>query len=188
MMLKTIAIALALTVAAGCSRPAADNSISAPTPTAAKAAGGDTIDKGFVGQAGDSAFVAAVKAAGLEPTFAGPGPYTVLVPDNGAFAKLPAGTLDGLMKPENKPKLVRLLAMHVLPGTILSTDMIKAIDAKGGSATLISMAGQPIKATKSGDRIVLTDASGDKATISSADGKRSNGIVHHIDAVLTPKA
>lgn len=188
-MRNSIAPALAMLLVAACSKPGADNAISAaaPTPAAARAAGSDTIAEGFGGMAGATRFVAAVKAAGMEPTFAGPGPYTVLVPDDAAFAKLSPATLDGLIKPAAKTRLVRLLTMHVLPGTIMTGDIVKAIDAKGGSATLITMAGEPIKATKAGDKILLTDASGDKALITVADGKRSNGVVHQVDTVLKPK-
>lgn len=188
-MRNTIALTLALALVAGCSKPAADNNTAAAVPTsaAAKAAGDDTIAKGLAKMPGDSKFVAAVKAAGLEPTFAGPGPYTVLVPDDEAFAKLPAGKLDGLMKADQKARLVRLLTMHVLPGTILSADIAKAIDTKGGSAKLITMAGEPLTATRNGDKILLSDAAGDKAVITSADAKRSNGVVQHIDTVLSPK-
>jgi uncharacterized surface protein with fasciclin (FAS1) repeats len=189
MMRNGIALMGALSLVAGCSKPAADSNTAAAVPTsaAAKAAGNDTIAKGLAGMAGDGRFVAAVRAAGLEPTFAGPGPYTVLVPDDNAFAKLPAGALDGMMKPGEKAKLVRLLTMHVLPGTILSADIAKAIDAHGGSAKLITMAGEPLTATKNGDKILLSDAAGDKAVITSADARRSNGIVHQVDTVLSPK-
>jgi len=182
------ALAVTLALVAGCGKPGDDNTaVAVPTSAAAKAAGKDTIAKGLAGMSSDSKFVAAVKAAGLEPTFAGPGPYTVLVPDDNAFARLPAGKLDGLMKPDEKAKLVRLLTMHVLPGTILSGDIAKAIEAKGGSAKLITMAGEPLTATKNGDKLLLTDAAGDKAVIISADSKRSNGVIHQLDTVLSPK-
>ena len=183
---KTIAIGLALSLLAACKQQAGNSA--APTVAAAKAAGTDTIAKGLAGASSDSKFVAAVKAARLEPTFAGPGPYTVLVPDDNAFARLPAGALDGLMKADAKPRLVKLLTMHVLPGTILSSDITKAIDAKNGSAKLITMEGSTLTATKDGDKIVLTDPTGGKSVITGADAKRSNGVVHHIDTVLNAKA
>ncbi|MEO6248294.1 MAG: fasciclin domain-containing protein [Sphingomicrobium sp.] len=190
MVRNTVLLSLALALVAGCSKPVPDNSVTtaaAPTSSAAKAAGSDTIAKGFAGMAGDTKFIAAIKSAGMEPTFAGPGPYTVLVPDDNAFLRMPPGALDGIMKPGEKKKLVRLLTMHVLPGTILSADIANAIDAHGGTAKLMTMAGEPIKATKNGDKILLTDASGDKAVITTADAKRSNGVVHQIDGVLIPK-
>ncbi len=188
-MRNFIALGLAVTLVAGCRKPVTDNNSAAAVPTsaAAKAAGDDTIAKGLAGATGDGKFVAAVKVAGLEPTFAGPGPYTVLVPDDNAFAKLPAGKLDRLMTGDQKARLVRLLTMQVLPGTIMSADIAKAVDAKGGSAKLITMAGETLTATKNGGKILLSDAAGDKAVITSADAKRSNGVVHQVDTVLSPK-
>ena len=129
---------------------------------------------------------AAAKAVGLDATLAGPGPYTVLVPSDAAFDKLPAGALDTLMKPESRAKLTGILSYHILPGTMLAADIAKAIDAGGGKAEIATMGGGTLTATKDGDKIVFTDGAGTKATVSQADTKRSNGVVHMIDSVLMP--
>jgi uncharacterized surface protein with fasciclin (FAS1) repeats len=181
-------VGLAFVVAlGGCNKSEENAQGSAPTKTAAKAAGDQTIAKGLASNTSGTRFIAAAKAAGMEPALAGPGPYTVLVPDDNAFAKLEPGSLDGLMSPAAKPKLIRLLRLHVLPGTILSTDIAKAIDAHGGKATLITMEGATLTATRSDNKIVLTDPNGGRAVITRADDKRSNGVVDYIDTVLMPK-
>ncbi len=171
----------ALLLLSACDRPA--DKAATPTENAAKAAGGDTIASGL----GDaSKFEAAAKAVGLDATLAGPGPYTVLVPSDAAFDKLPAGALDTLMKPESRADLTGILSYHILPGTMLAADIAKAIDAGGGKAEIATMGGGTLTATKDGDKIVFTDGAGTKATVSQADTKRSNGVVHMIDSVLMP--
>ena len=135
----------------------------------------------------NSRFVAAAKAAGIDATLAGPGPYTVFVPTDAAFDKLPAGTYDNWLKPESRPELSQVLTYHILPGTVLAEDIGKAIDqAKDKKAVLATMGGKTLTATREGDRIVFTDASGNKATMAQADETRSNGVVHGIDAVMMP--
>jgi uncharacterized surface protein with fasciclin (FAS1) repeats len=164
----------------------ADGNAAAPVQTdqAAKAAGDQTIAAGI---AGDGRFVSAAKAAGLDATLAGPGPYTVLIPDDAAFDKLPAGALDGLMKPEARAQLTGVLTYHILPGTVLAEDIGKAIDNAKGKAVLATMGGSTLTATREGGKVVLTDAAGTKAAVTRADDKYSNGVVHHIDAVLMPE-
>ena len=149
----------------------------------AKGVEGNTIASGM---AQDSKFLAAAKSAGLDATLAGPGPYTILAPNNAAFDKLPAGTLENLQKPEQKGQLTSLLTYHTLPGVVLAEDIGKAIDNAKGKAVLATMGGETVTATKEGDKIVLTDGAGAKATVVKADEKRSNGIVHEIDTVLSP--
>jgi uncharacterized surface protein with fasciclin (FAS1) repeats len=190
-MKKKIIVSLA-TVAtlslAACNRDeAADgNSPATAQSDAAKEAAGDkTIAAGL---AADSKFMAAAKAAGLDQTLAGPGPYTVIVADNAAFDALPAGTWDGWMKPENRPQLTGLLTNMILSGTVLAEDISKAIDNGKGKAVLATISGGTVTATKEGDKIVLTDAAGKKATVTRADDKFSNGVVHHVDAILSPAA
>ena len=153
----------------------------APTAESAKAAGEDTIAKGLPG---GSKFAEAAKSVGLDATLGGPGPYTVLVPTDAAFDKLPAGALDTLMKPESRADLTGVLSYHILPGTMLAEDIGKAIDAGGGKTEIATMGGGTLTATKEGDKIVLTDAAGTKAIVTTADTKRSNGVVHEIDSVL----
>jgi uncharacterized surface protein with fasciclin (FAS1) repeats len=154
-----------------------------PTKAAKEAAGDSTIAKGL----GDATkFAAAAKAAGLDLTLEGPGPYTVLVPTNAAFDKMPAGALDALMKPEARAELTGVLSYHILPGAILTSDIAKAIETGGGKAQLQTMGGGTLTATKDGDAIILSDSAGTKARVVGADDKRSNGVIDTIDAVLMP--
>ena len=154
------------------------------TAEAKEAAGDSTIAASLGGDT--STFQELAKAAGLDTTLEGPGPYTVLVPNNDAFTKLPAGALDTLRKPESRPQLTKVLTAHILSGAVLAEDIGKAIDAGGGKTQLMSVGGDQLTATKDGDRIVITDASGAKSVVSTADGKHSNGVVHVVDGVLTP--
>jgi uncharacterized surface protein with fasciclin (FAS1) repeats len=130
--------------------------------------------------------VAAVKAAGLVPTLQSAGPFTVFAPTNDAFAKLPAGTVDTLLKPENKDQLVKILTSHVVTGKYDSKKIEKMIKKGGGKATLTSVEGEPLTFTESGGTITITDAKGGTATITTADVYQSNGIIHVIDTVLMP--
>ena len=180
--LTLIAAASALSLAA-CDTKA--NDPAAPNSEAAQDAAGDkTIASGLTGDA--TKFAEAAKASGLDATLAGPGPYTVLVPANAAFDKLPAGSLDTLMKPESRAQLTKVLTGHILPGEILAADIGKAIDNGKGKAALATFGGGTITATREGDKIILTDSAGGKAIVTAADDKRSNGVVHHIDGVLMP--
>jgi len=131
--------------------------------------------------------VAAVKAAGLVPTLKGPGPFTVFAPTNEAFAALPAGTVDTLLKPENKAQLTKVLTYHVVAGKMDSAALSKAIDAGGGKATLTEVSGGTITATKSGSMIMLSDESGGMAHVTIPDVVQSNGVIHVVDKVLLPK-
>jgi uncharacterized surface protein with fasciclin (FAS1) repeats len=161
----------------------ANEPAAAQTGEAKKAAGEQTIAAGLDQ---NSRFFAAAKSAGLDATLAGPGPYTVLVPDDAAFAKLPKATIDAWAKPESRAQLTGVLTYHILPGTVLADDIGKAIDNGKGKAVLATMGGGTLTATREGGKIVLADSAGDKATIVGPDEKRSNGVVHHIDTVLMP--
>lgn len=130
--------------------------------------------------------VAAVKAAGLVSTLEGPGPYTVFAPVNSAFDKLPAGTVDTLLKPESKGQLVKILTYHVVSGKVSSRDLVKQIKAGGGKAELKTVEGGTLTATLEGGKVVLTDEKGGTATVTVADVYQSNGVIHVIDAVLMP--
>ncbi len=155
----------------------------ATSEKAIEAAGAKTLAAGL----GDNAkFAAAIKAAGLEGALAGPTPYTVLVPSDAAFDKLPAGAVDTLMKPEGRKQLTAVLTNHILPGTMLATDIGKAIDSGGGKTQIATLGGGTLSASRSGESIVLADAAGTKAMVTEADGQRSNGVIHRIDAVLMP--
>ena len=130
--------------------------------------------------------VAAVKAAGLVDTLSGPGPFTVFAPTDDAFAKLPAGTVDNLVKPESHDTLVKILTYHVVAGKITSKQLEKMIKKGGGKATLKTVQGEDLTASMSGSNIILTDAKGGTATITTADVMQSNGVIHVIDSVLMP--
>jgi uncharacterized surface protein with fasciclin (FAS1) repeats len=130
--------------------------------------------------------VAAVKAAGLVDTLNGPGPFTVFAPTNDAFAKLPAGTVDTLLKPENKDMLVKILTYHVVSGTISSEQLARMIQEGGGKATLKTVQGEDLTASMSGGNMILTDAKGGTATVTTADVFQSNGVIHVVDTVLMP--
>lgn len=130
--------------------------------------------------------VAAVKAAGLVDTLNSAGPFTVFAPTNDAFDKLPAGTVDNLVKPENKDTLTKILTYHVVPGRISSKQLMQMIKKGHGKATLKTVQGEDLTATMSGGHIMLTDAKGGTATVTTADVFQSNGVIHVIDTVLMP--
>ena len=146
----------------------------------------DIIDNA-VNSKDHTTLVAAVKAAGLVDTLKGPGPFTVFAPTNAAFAALPAGTVDTLLKPESKSTLTKVLTYHVVAGKMDSAALSKAIDAGGGKATLTEVSGGMLTATKSGSTIMLTDESGGMAHVTIADVVQSNGVIHVVDKVLLPK-
>jgi uncharacterized surface protein with fasciclin (FAS1) repeats len=131
--------------------------------------------------------VAALKAADLVATLKGPGPFTVFAPTNAAFAALPAGTVDNLLKPENKAALRKLLTYHVVVGKMDATTLAKAVDAGAGKATLTTASGGTLTVTKSGSLIMLSDESGGMAHVTIADVVQSNGVIHVVDNVLRPK-
>jgi uncharacterized surface protein with fasciclin (FAS1) repeats len=130
--------------------------------------------------------VAAVSAAGLVDTLASPGPFTVFAPTNTAFEKLPEGTVGTLVKPENKATLTTILTYHVVAGKLTSKDIVAAIKAGGGSASLTTVAGATLSARLSGNSVVITDGKGGQSAVTQVDVMQSNGVVHVIDSVLLP--
>jgi uncharacterized surface protein with fasciclin (FAS1) repeats len=131
--------------------------------------------------------VAAVKAAGLVDTLEGPGPFTVFAPTNEAFAKLPAGTVDNLLKPENKATLTKVLTYHVVPGRMTAVNLMKAIKDGEGEAKLKTVAGEWLIVKQAGPgKLSVTDAKGDVAMVTIPDVLQSNGVIHVIDTVLLP--
>jgi uncharacterized surface protein with fasciclin (FAS1) repeats len=130
--------------------------------------------------------VAAVKAAGLVDTLEGPGPFTVLAPTNEAFARLPNGTVQTLLKPENKQKLTEILTYHVLPGRLTEAKLRADIKKGGGKAELKTAEGEPLTFTESHGHIWVTDAKGDRAEITIGNVMQSNGVIHVINRVLLP--
>lgn len=130
--------------------------------------------------------VAAVKAAGLVTTLEGKGPFTVFAPTNEAFEKLPAGTVETLLKPENKAKLASVLTYHVVAGKYTAAKLSQEIKAGRGSATLTTVNGKKLTAKMSGDSIELTDTKGNMAKVTIGDVMQSNGVIHVIDTVVMP--
>lgn len=130
--------------------------------------------------------VAAVKAAGLVDTLQSAGPFTVFAPVNSAFEKLPSGTVDTLLKPENKDQLVKVLTNHVVAGKVSSSDLVKMIKDGGGKAELKTVEGGKITASVSDGKVILTDEKGGTATVTIADVFQSNGVIHVVDSVLLP--
>ncbi|MEL7689073.1 fasciclin domain-containing protein [Citromicrobium bathyomarinum] len=130
--------------------------------------------------------VAAVKAAGLVDTLSGPGPFTVFAPTNAAFAKLPAGTVDTLLKPENKATLTKILTYHVVPGRVSAEDLMMKIKQGGGMAKLTTVEGGTLTAKMMGGNVVLVDEKGGMATVTQADVFQSNGVIHVTDTVSMP--
>jgi uncharacterized surface protein with fasciclin (FAS1) repeats len=130
--------------------------------------------------------VSAIKAAGLVDTLSGPGPFTVFAPTNDAFAKLPAGTVDNLLKPENKAQLTKVLTAHVVPTAAMSDALTKMIKDEGGKHSIKTVSGDTVIASLKGDKITLQDEKGGTATVTVANVRQSNGVIHVIDSVLVP--
>ena len=145
----------------------------------------DIIDNA-VNSKDHTTLVAAVKAAGLVETLKGTGPFTVFAPTNAAFAKLPAGTVDNLLKPENKATLSGILTYHVVAGDMSAKDLLAAIKQGKGSTELTTVNGGKLVAMKKGKHLVLKDEKGNIAHITIADVKQSNGVIHVINQVLMP--
>jgi uncharacterized surface protein with fasciclin (FAS1) repeats len=131
--------------------------------------------------------VAAVKAAGLVETLEGKGPFTVFAPTNEAFAALPAGTVENLLKPENKDMLVKILTCHVVGTEAFSKDVMQMVDADKGMHRVKTLGGCTLTAMYEGGKVMLKDENGTVATVTIADVDQSNGVIHVIDKVLLPK-
>ncbi|MCK8780300.1 fasciclin domain-containing protein [Rhizobium sp. NTR19] len=148
-------------------------------------------DKNIVENAANSkdhtTLVAAVKAAGLVETLQGKGPFTVFAPTNEAFAALPAGTVETLLKPENKAQLTKVLTCHVVAADAMSTAIAKMIKDDNGTHDVQTVGGCVLKAKESMGKITLTDEMGGVSTVTIADVKQSNGVIHVVDKVLLPK-
>jgi uncharacterized surface protein with fasciclin (FAS1) repeats len=132
--------------------------------------------------------VAAVKAAGLVETLQSKGPFTVFAPTNAAFDKLPAGTVETLLKPENLKTLQTVLTYHVVAGKMNSSDIAKAIKAGNGKATLKTVSGGTLTAAMKGKDLYLTDENGNSSKVTIADVNQSNGVIHVVDTVVLPKS
>jgi uncharacterized surface protein with fasciclin (FAS1) repeats len=176
---------LALTLAAAAPAFAQMGSMGATDPMVGGAAmyPSKTIVENAVNSKDHTTLVAAVKAAGLVDTLSGPGPFTVFAPTNAAFDKLPAGTVDTLLKPENKAMLTKILTYHVVSGKYTAADL--ATLAKTGGV-LTTVEGEPLTVSVKHHHVILTDAKGGMSTVTIADVYQSNGVIHVVDSVLMP--
>ena len=148
---------------------------------------GKTIVENAMHSRDHTTLVTAVKAAGLVDTLNGKGPFTVFAPTNEAFAALPAGTIDSLLKPENRAALSKLLTYHVVSGNYSAHDLMAAVRQGGGRAWLTTVEGEPLTIQDDGKMLWITDAKGVKSSVTIADVKQSNGVIHVVDKVLMPK-
>jgi uncharacterized surface protein with fasciclin (FAS1) repeats len=157
-------------------------------PTVASAGSGTkgNLVAGAMKSKDHETLVAAVKAAGLVDTLASGGPFTVFAPTDAAFAKLPAGTVDTLLQPANLDQLRAVLTYHVVPGKVTSAQLVDLIGKNGGKATLTTVQGGTLTASLSGNSVLITDAAGGTAKVTSADLLQSNGVIHVTDAVSLP--
>jgi uncharacterized surface protein with fasciclin (FAS1) repeats len=191
--------ALALALTAGCAATttsddmaSADASATASASASVPTVGGApmypnrTIVQNAVNSRDHTTLVQAVQAAGLIDTLSGAGPFTVFAPTDAAFAKLPAGTVDTLLQPANKAMLTNILTYHVVPGRKTAANIMADIRAGGGTATYSTAAGGTLRASMSGNAVVLTDAKGGQSRVTQADVMQSNGVIHVVDTVLLP--
>ena len=176
------AIAVALASAAATAMPAAANPMVGGAPMYSTR----NIVQNAVNSKDHTTLVAAVKAAGLVDTLSGAGPFTVFAPTNAAFARLPAGTVETLVKPENKATLTKILTYHVVPGRITAGQIASMAARNHGTASLKTVEGENLRFMKNGGGWWVIDAKGNKARITIPNVMQSNGVIHVIDAVLMP--
>lgn len=179
---KSITIAALTAAAAVASILAAENPMVGGAPMLAS----KNIVQNAANSKDHTTLVAAVKAAGLVETLEGKGPFTVFAPTNAAFEKLPEGTVDTLVKPENKKKLTGILTYHVVAGKMTAAKIVEQIKAGNGSATFKTVNGEKLTAKLAGKSVELTDAKGGMSTVTIADVMQSNGVIHVVDSVLMP--
>ena len=186
-MRKTNTIALAA-VAALCLSAASGASARTTMVGGAPMYPSKTIVDNAVHSKDHTTLVAAVKAAGLVDTLESPGPFTVFAPTNKAFSKLPAGTVDNLVQPQNKDTLTKVLTYHVVPGRYTSADLMRLVKKGGGQAMLKTAEGESltILPSRSGKALFVEDAKGDRARVTIAKVMQSNGVIHVVDTVLMP--
>lgn len=159
-----------------------------PDTAMTETAEANTVADVAMGNPDFSTLVSAIQAAKLGETLSGTGPFTVFAPNNAAFEKLPAGTLDDLLKPENQATLTSLLTYHVVAGETNAAALAKAITDGGGKAELTTVNGSTLTASMDGDNVILTDAGGNTSTVTATDVEASNGVIHVIDTVVMPEA
>jgi uncharacterized surface protein with fasciclin (FAS1) repeats len=192
-MSKRITLLAATAAAALALSSAAITPVSAQTKEKTVQVGGapmypsKNIIQNAVNSKDHTTLVAAVKAAGLVDTLSGPGPFTVFAPTNAALGKLPAGTVENLVKPENKKTLTTILTYHVVPGRMTAANLMKAVKEGEGEAKLKSVAGEWLWVKQAGPgKLSITDAKGGVSMVTIADVLQSNGVIHVIDTVLLP--
>lgn len=192
MRFSFLAMAAVAAAVAGCSgeeRAEQNASVAAPgnvSEVAGQSAADGTIAQWLGGSADHARLVRALRAAGLEATLAGPGPYTLFAPTDAAFEKLPGTTADSLMEGEQKARLTSILTYHIVPGVVMAADLAKAVEAGGGKAVLATLGGGNLTVTAEDGTLVITDAKGGQGRVVGPDAMPSNGVVHSIDAVLMP--
>ncbi|SKB68924.1 Uncaracterized surface protein containing fasciclin (FAS1) repeats [Luteibacter sp. 22Crub2.1] len=190
MLARTLHVAFALTAACGVINVAfADDAMDAQKTVMVGGAAmypTKNIVQNAVNSKDHTTLVAAVKAAGLVDTLSGPGPFTVFAPTNEAFNALPAGTVDTLVKPENKATLTKILTYHVVSGRYTASDLMALITKGNGKASLTTVQGEPLTVMQSGKTLEVTDAKGGVAHVTIGDVLQSNGVIHVVDKVLTP--
>ena len=182
--LAAIALTLTLTAPAFVAPAMAEASI---TVGGAPMYASKNIIENAVNSKDHTTLVAAVKAAGLVETLQGKGPFMVFAPTNAAFAKLPAGTVETLLKPENKAQLVKILTSHVVGKAVMADAIGKMVDDEKGAHPVKTLSGAMLIVKRAGGNLTLTDESGGVATVTIADVAQSNGVIHVIDSVLLPK-
>jgi uncharacterized surface protein with fasciclin (FAS1) repeats len=191
--IRSLLIASALTVSLS-----APDAVTLVSPAAAQMSGktvmvggaamfpSKNIVENAVNSKDHTTLVAAVKAAGLVDTLEGPGPFTVFAPTNEAFARLPKGAVEGLLKPESKPTLTKVLTYHVIAGKLTAADLKEAVRKGGGVAAYKTVAGDTLKVEQRGQHLDVIDDKGDVARVTIADVNQSNGVIHVINKVLMP--
>ncbi len=181
-MLKKSLIALSITLALGATSAFAGKMVGGSEMFPAK-----NIIENAVNSKDHTTLVAAVKAAGLVDTLSGSGPFTVFAPTNEAFAALPAGTVEGLLKPESHDALVKILTCHVVGAKAMAADVMAMVKTDGGMHKVKTVGGCELTLKVDGDKVTVTDEAGGVATVTIADVEQSNGVIHVIDKVLLPK-
>jgi uncharacterized surface protein with fasciclin (FAS1) repeats len=175
----------------GAEQNSSGNTVAASRAGSASAGGAPlparTILDGVTQSPEHSSLLAALKAAGLDRVLIGAGPYTVFAPANSAFAKLPPGTAESLMRSESKAQLTELLASHVVPGVVTAADLRSAMQRKGGKTELATMGGAKLTLSEVDGALIVTDAKGGTARVTGAEVMHANGVVHSVDAVLMPR-
>lgn len=186
MISKLTTMALAAAALGGCTTMAPMPSNGVSYVAGAAMYPSRTIVANAVNSPDHTTLVAAVKAAGLVDTLSGAGPFTVFAPTNAAFAKLPAGTVDMLVMPQNRSMLQSILTYHVVPGRITAADLMARIAAGNGQASLTTVQGGTLTARMMGNQVMLIDAKGGMSHVTQADVMQSNGVIHVVDGVSMP--